>query len=238
MKEAKFIELLNLYIDHQISPEEAALLEEEILRNPSRRQTYNQYCRMQRACTLVLDQFNAPAGRNVRGAGEIVGFESAGRRPHWGYYAAGLAAAAGIALIAVQGFLHSGGHPSQAQFPAAPRPDGSLVSSDPVRATGPARFEATAARLPAQTELFIDERLRVISPMSPADGLPVVIANSQRPPVPLSLPQVPPAARSVRPTIEQFVFAPESASPDRPKIFRNRQQTDEEAYKAALEYHR
>ena len=86
---------------------------------------------MQRACTLVLDQFNAPAGRNVRGAGEIVGFESAGRRPHWGYYAAGLAAAAGIALIAVQGFLHSGGHPSQAQFPAAPRPDGSLVSSDP-----------------------------------------------------------------------------------------------------------
>jgi hypothetical protein len=193
---------------------------------------------MQRACTLVLDQFSGPSGRNVRGAGEIVGFESAGRRPRWGYFAAGLAAAAGIALVAVQGFLHSGGNPAQARPPVAPRLDASLVSSDSVRATGPARFEATAVRLPAHTETFIDERLRVISPMSPAGSLPVAMANSQRPPVPLSLPEVLPAARSLRPSIEQFVFAPESASTDRPKIFRNRQQTDEEAYKAALEYHR
>ena len=85
MKESKFIELLNLYIDHQISQEDAALLEEQILQNPARRQTYNQYCRMQRACTVVLDQFNAPSGRTGRGTGEIVGFGSAARRARWGY---------------------------------------------------------------------------------------------------------------------------------------------------------
>jgi hypothetical protein len=75
MKESKFIELLNLYIDHQISQEEAGVLEEEILRNPQRRQTYHQYCRMQRACTLVLDQFKAPAGAAGQRAGEICRFE-------------------------------------------------------------------------------------------------------------------------------------------------------------------
>ena len=32
MKDTKFTELLNLYLDHQISPEETALLEAEIRR--------------------------------------------------------------------------------------------------------------------------------------------------------------------------------------------------------------
>ena len=50
MKESKFIELLNLYIDQQISPEDAALLEEAILQNPRRRQIYRQYCRMHKDC--------------------------------------------------------------------------------------------------------------------------------------------------------------------------------------------
>ena len=34
MKESRFIELLNLYIDQQISPDDAALLEEAILPQP------------------------------------------------------------------------------------------------------------------------------------------------------------------------------------------------------------
>jgi hypothetical protein len=56
MKESKFIELLNLYVDQQIEPADAALLEAEILRNPARRQVYQQYCRMQRACALIVEQ--------------------------------------------------------------------------------------------------------------------------------------------------------------------------------------
>jgi hypothetical protein len=238
MKESRFIELLNLYIDHRISHEEAGLLEEEILQNPARRRTYNQYCRMQRACTLVFDQFSAPAGRANLGAGKIVGLDSPARRPRWGYYAAGLAAAAGIALVAFQGLLHSGGNPVQAQLPVAPPSAGSLASSTPIATTAPVCLAAPAARLPAQTELFIDERLRVISPVGTPAGLSVVSANAPRLQVPLSLPEVQPTPRSARPTIEQFVFGTEPRSQETPKIFRHRQQTDEEALQAALEYHR
>lgn len=238
MKESKFIELLNLYIDHQISPEDAAVLEEQILQSPARRRTYNQYCRMQRACTLVLDQFNAPAGRAGRGTGDVVEFGSARRHPRWGYYAAGLAAAAGIALVAVQGFLRPGESPAQARLPVSPRPDASLVSAATVRPAGLERVEAPAARLPAHTELFIDQQLRVISPLSPADSLPVSLTSSQHPAVLLSLPEAAPAPRSLRPSIEQFVFGSEPPDQEPPRIFRRRQQTDEEALQAALEYHR
>jgi hypothetical protein len=236
MKESKFIELLNLYIDHQISSEEAGVLEEEILRNPQRRQTYHQYCRMQRACTLVLDQFKAPAGAAGQRAGEIGRFESSGRRPRWGYYAAGLAAAAGVALVAMQGFLHSGGSPDQLAAP--PLRNSALVKSDPIQTGLPVRLEAPAARLPAQTELFIADRLRRISPIGTPDSLPLVFSTSRDPLIPQPLPEAPPAARSLRPSIEQFVFGLEQPNPDTPKIFRNRRQTDEEAVRAALQYHR
>jgi len=56
VKENRFIELLNLYVDHQIAPEEAAELEAEILRSPERRKTYRDYCRMQRACGMLFDR--------------------------------------------------------------------------------------------------------------------------------------------------------------------------------------
>ena len=72
MKESRFIELLNLYIDRQISPEDAALLEEEILQNPGRRHTYSQYCRMHRACTLALDRYTAASEAECAG-GKVVG---------------------------------------------------------------------------------------------------------------------------------------------------------------------
>ena len=61
MKESRFIELINLYIDRQIGPEEAAELESEIARSPAHRRTYLQYCRMHRACTLLFENFRAPA---------------------------------------------------------------------------------------------------------------------------------------------------------------------------------
>ena len=53
MKESKFIELLNLYVDHQISPDDAKLLESEVESNPTRRRIYRQYCQMQKACALM-----------------------------------------------------------------------------------------------------------------------------------------------------------------------------------------
>src|SRR3954471_19354076 len=63
MKETRFIELLNLYVDQHLSGEDASELEAEILRNPKRKRTYQQYCRMQKACTRLFEneRIQAPA---------------------------------------------------------------------------------------------------------------------------------------------------------------------------------
>ena len=61
MKESEFIELLNLYVDHEIGAEDAKRLEAEVAANPARRDVYRQYCRIQKACTLLADQFQEPA---------------------------------------------------------------------------------------------------------------------------------------------------------------------------------
>ncbi len=55
MNDARFKELLNLYLDHRLSAADAAELEAEVMRNPARRQTYAGYCRMQRACNLLFE---------------------------------------------------------------------------------------------------------------------------------------------------------------------------------------
>lgn len=59
MKDSEFIELLNLYLDHEISAADAAKLEAEVQTNPARRRVYQQYCRMQKACKLVASDFQS-----------------------------------------------------------------------------------------------------------------------------------------------------------------------------------
>jgi len=58
MKQDKFIELLNLYLDHEISLADAAHLEEEIQRSPERRKQYREYCQMQKGCSLIAKKFS------------------------------------------------------------------------------------------------------------------------------------------------------------------------------------
>jgi len=105
MKDNRFIDLVNLYIDRQITAAETAELEAEIQSHPRRRAIYRQYCRMHRATSLVYESFRANAPEQQEGAaaaaGTIARFERE-RRPHWGYYAAALGAAAGLALVFVQ----------------------------------------------------------------------------------------------------------------------------------------
>lgn len=105
MKDNRFIDLVNLYIDRQITAAETAELEAEIQSNPRHRAIYRQYCQMHRATTLVYESFraDAPAQQAATPAGEgtIARFER-DRRTHWGYYAGGLAAAACLALVFVQ----------------------------------------------------------------------------------------------------------------------------------------
>ena len=57
MKDSEFTELLNLYLDHEISAADAARLEAEVQINPNRRRVYQEYCRMQKACKLLAHDF-------------------------------------------------------------------------------------------------------------------------------------------------------------------------------------
>jgi len=99
MKDQRFIELVNLYVDRQITADETAELEAEIQASPRRRAVYQQYCKMHRATTLVYESFRAEApGQQtapVGVKGSIAQFESKRRNRsfRWAYYAGGLAAA-------------------------------------------------------------------------------------------------------------------------------------------------
>ena len=122
MKDSKFIELLNLYVDHQISASDAALLESEIQKNPERRRVYRQYCQMQKACSVLAENFRTEAPVNTN----VVAMETPRRRfVSFGYAIGALAAAACIAFVAVQrvGFNKSEGQiaqtPSTESIPVA-----------------------------------------------------------------------------------------------------------------------
>lgn len=64
MTDKKFLAHLNLYLDGEIDPSGAAALEQEILGDPNRLRTYNDYCRIHRATKLVYQQFRAAADAN------------------------------------------------------------------------------------------------------------------------------------------------------------------------------
>ncbi|MCX6952508.1 MAG: zf-HC2 domain-containing protein [Verrucomicrobia bacterium] len=102
MKDSEFIELLNLYLDHEISAADAARLEAEVQASPERRRVYQQYCRMQKACTLLAKDFvdeSVPADNR-----KVVAFEEARRSP-WGAstfaFGGAVAAAACLAVFFV-----------------------------------------------------------------------------------------------------------------------------------------
>lgn len=100
MKDSEFIELLNLYLDHEISAEDAVRLEAEVQSHPQRRRLYQDYCRMQKGCQLLAKDFVtefAPAADR-----KLIAFETARpSRPAPGLYVAGglMAAAACVAIV-------------------------------------------------------------------------------------------------------------------------------------------
>lgn len=77
MKDSEFIQLINLYLDHEISAADSARLEAEVQINPARREIYQQYCRMQKACKVLAKEFQteaAPAPER-----KVIDFKSAAR---------------------------------------------------------------------------------------------------------------------------------------------------------------
>jgi len=107
MKESEFIELLNLYLDHEISPADAVRLEAEIRGNLERRRVYLQYCRMQQACKAIAADFTADeTGAAASGERKVVAFAPAApasrlRRAPLSYALGAVAAAACVALVFV-----------------------------------------------------------------------------------------------------------------------------------------
>ncbi len=108
MKDSEFIELLNLYLDHEISATDAAKLEAEVAGNPARRRLYQDYCRMQKACKLLGEDFQTASPAED---GKVVAFSSARETSRSGWYVAGglMAAAACVAFIFVSGPQSSSG---------------------------------------------------------------------------------------------------------------------------------
>ncbi len=104
MKESRFVELLNLYVDHELTQAEAAELEAELQRNPARRETLREYRALQRGCERLLevDRSLAPrtaeAVRTLRG---LRGAETRSERSWWNGWSwiAGAGAAAGLAVM-------------------------------------------------------------------------------------------------------------------------------------------
>lgn len=148
MNDRRFIELLNLYVDQELTDDEARALEHEIAQRPERRQVYTQYCRMQRACVRLFDQQPAPAPRIERlaaaavvaGPPETIEFpaipldEPVQRRgaQHWGRIAwAGgmMAAAACVALVALRQTDVPGTSPSLAATPQVAQPAQAIAAA-------------------------------------------------------------------------------------------------------------
>ncbi len=59
MSNKEFLELLNLYIDGEISPEDRERVEREIATNESRRAVYNEYLRLQDATEKLFKHFHS-----------------------------------------------------------------------------------------------------------------------------------------------------------------------------------
>lgn len=118
MKESKFIELLNLYVDHEITSEEAALLEAEVRSNPERRRVYRQYCQMQKACAQLGAAFHSDAPEPLT-APEVVEFKP---RRSFGLAAYAGALGAVAACVAAVLYVRSTSTPAPAPVSVAVAP--------------------------------------------------------------------------------------------------------------------
>jgi cell division septation protein DedD len=146
MKDHRFIELLNLYIDRQITADETAELEAEIQSSPQRQAVYRQYCQIHAATKVVYESFRAGAENDVTAPtgrpAKIEVFERR-RRVGWIHYAGGIAAAAACA-----GFLLVRSQPVAAPEASMTPAPVQTVAAAPVQVApaAPAAAEVPAAK--------------------------------------------------------------------------------------------
>ncbi|MFT3780720.1 MAG: hypothetical protein QM790_01810 [Nibricoccus sp.] len=158
MKESRFIELLNLYVDQQLTAAEATELETELQRNPSRRRTYQQYCRMQKGCAQLFEQErqSAPATSKLSRAladadRKVVAFPN--ERSYWwrrGVYATGVAAVA--ACVAVM-LVRQAPTPGARQEISRPASGSAVAVSEPAPAPAAVQNVAIPPADPSTREM-------------------------------------------------------------------------------------
>jgi anti-sigma factor RsiW len=125
MTDRRFIELLNLYVDDQLDPMEASELEAEVMSSPARRHTYDQYCRLQRGCSLLGDSARSIApslngfARSLREA--ELKIAAPRRTTAWRTAYAGMFSAAAMAACVVVVVMLNRSAPNS-------EPDGPLIS--------------------------------------------------------------------------------------------------------------
>ena len=107
MKDSEFLELLNLYLDHEITAADAARLEAEVQNSGERRAIYRDYCRMQKACRIMAAdlQIEASGARATVGTGKVVAFgvQPAARMSRKGLYLAASVTAAAACVVFILG---------------------------------------------------------------------------------------------------------------------------------------
>ncbi|MDR1280334.1 MAG: hypothetical protein LBK99_05885 [Opitutaceae bacterium] len=111
MNDTRFKQLLNLYLDNEITPGEAAELEEAITHDAHRRQTYHNYRTLHRGCSALFEKTcaHAPAthalARALRDAERRIEHPAAAtaairqRRSWWATCGSATAIAASLALV-------------------------------------------------------------------------------------------------------------------------------------------
>ncbi len=181
MKENRFIELLNLYVDQQLNPAEAAELEEEMQRNPARLRTYRQYCRMQKACHQLFEQERQAAPSTSRLARaladadrKVVAFpEPRSVWPQRSLYAVGIAAVGVCAALVL--FRPTAGHRPEIAAEPSTRP------ATVVETASTAKAAPQAVAIPAADPATIELRksFHAVLPARPFPLLKTLSTNGE-----------------------------------------------------------
>ncbi|MBK8476154.1 MAG: hypothetical protein IPL39_07510 [Opitutaceae bacterium] len=177
MTHEKFIELLNLYLDGDLPPADAAALEREIHGNVERRRIYRQYCQMQKACTHLAERFReeaSPAAQFRSGAVVAIPRRAGGEwLRSFGLVASGALAACAV-FVAMRVSVSQNTVPSVAQTVAAPvatvaTAPQPAVATTTVALSNPALFNNPWAAGPGA-----GQRLVGFAKLSSAKGGPVL----------------------------------------------------------------
>jgi hypothetical protein len=176
MTDREFIELLNLYVDREITADDALRLEAEVAARPRRRNIYDQYCRIQKACSKLSEENYTAALSQTDPS--LISFPVE-RSWRLAPFVAGMAAAAAVAVAVVglrgrlvpqaaNSVLAAAG-PERAASVADTAPAADDMSMKPVFFVRPAADQAPSQL--AQLSWIGDVRLAPVSTSANADFL-------------------------------------------------------------------